>query len=120
MKTEDLQARKETRDESSKVLWALLARAQKAYDEAKKQANIVYTETEKHAVDQQAKEEAHQAYKEAVKQAEKVRDAIKNQAKVVFAGAWEQAEKDYREEVSSKGVEIISSDELLTMDIPDE
>jgi predicted translin family RNA/ssDNA-binding protein len=96
METEDLQVRKETRDESSKVLWEVLARAQKAYEEAKKQADIVYKEIEKHAVEKQ-EQEAHKAYKGAVKQAEKVRDAIKNQAKVVFAGAWEQAEKDYRE-----------------------
>ena len=97
MEKEDLQARKETRDESSKVLWEVLSRAQKAYEEAKKQEDIVYNEIEKHAVDKQAEEEAHKAYKEAVKQAEKVRDAIKNQAKVVFAGTWEQAENDYRE-----------------------
>jgi len=97
METEDLEDRKETRDESSKVLWEALTRSQKAYEEAKKQADIVYKEIEKHAVDNQTKEEAHKAYKEAVKQAEKVRDAIKNQAKVVFAAAWEQAEKDYRE-----------------------
>jgi len=97
METEDIQARKETRDESSKVLWEALTRAQKAYEEAKKQADIVHKEIEKYTVDKQAKEEAYKAYKEAVKQAEKVRDAIKNQAKVVFAGAWEQAEKDYRE-----------------------
>ena len=96
METEDLQARKETRDESSKVLWEVLARAQKAYEEAKKQADIVYKEIEKHAVDKQAKEEAQKAYKEAVKQAEKGRDTINNQAKAVFAGAWEQAERDYR------------------------
>ena len=95
METEDLQARKETRDESSEVLWEAMARAQKAYEEAKKQADIVYKAIEKHTVDKQAKEEAHKAYKEAVKQAEKVRDAIKNQAKVVFADTWEQAEKDY-------------------------
>jgi len=97
METEDLHARKETRDESSEVLWVVLTRAQKAYEEAKKQADIVYEEIEKHAVDKQAKEEAHKAYKEAMKQAEQVRDAIKNQAKVVFSDAWEQAEKDYRE-----------------------
>jgi predicted translin family RNA/ssDNA-binding protein len=97
METEDREDRKETRDESSKVLWEVLTRAQKAYEEAKKQADIVYKEVEEHTLDKQAKEEAHEAYKEALKQAEKVRDAIKNQAKVVFAGAWEQAEKDYRE-----------------------
>jgi predicted translin family RNA/ssDNA-binding protein len=97
MKTEDLQDRKEARDESSEVLWEVLTRAQKAYEEAKKQADIVYKEIEKHTIDKQAKEEAHKAYKEALKQAEKVRDAIKNQAKVVFGDAWEQAEKDYRE-----------------------
>jgi uncharacterized alpha-E superfamily protein len=97
METEDLEDRKKTRDESSEVLWEALTRAQKAYEEAKKQADIVYKEIEKHAVDKQAKEEVHKAYKEAVKQAEKVRDAIKNEVKVVFADAWEQAEKDYRE-----------------------
>jgi predicted translin family RNA/ssDNA-binding protein len=97
MEKEDLQARKMTRDESSEVLWEALARAQKAYEEAKKQADIVYEKMEKHTVDKQVKEEAHKAYKEAVKQAEKVRDAIKTQAKVVFTSAWEQAEKDYRE-----------------------
>ena len=97
METEDLQARKKTRDESSEVLWVVLARAQKAYEEAKKQADIVHKEIEKHAVDERAKEEAHKAHKEALKQAEKVRDAIKNQAKVVFAGTWGQAEKDFRE-----------------------
>jgi predicted translin family RNA/ssDNA-binding protein len=100
METGDLEDRKETRDESSKVLWEVLTRAQKACEEAKKQADIVYKEVEKHAVDKQAKKEAHKAYKEALKQAEKVRDvrdAIKNQAKVVFGDAWEQAEKDYRE-----------------------
>ena len=96
METEDRHARKETRDESSEVLWVVLARAQKAYEEAKKQADIVYKEIEKHAVDKQAKKKAHKAYKEAIKQAEKVRDAINYQAQVVFAGAWEQAEKDYR------------------------
>jgi SpoVK/Ycf46/Vps4 family AAA+-type ATPase len=97
METEDLEYRKETRDESSKVLWEALTRAQKAYEEAKKQADIVYKEIEKHTVDKQDRKEAHKAYKEAVNQAEKVRDAIKNQAKVVFADAWEQAEKDFRE-----------------------
>jgi predicted translin family RNA/ssDNA-binding protein len=97
METEDLQARKETRDESSEVLWEALTRAQKAYEEATKQADIVYEKIEKHTVDKQVKEEAHKAYKEALKQAEKVRDAIKNQAKVVHTGDWEQAEKDYRE-----------------------
>jgi hypothetical protein len=96
METEDRHARKDTRDESSEVLWVVLARAQKAYEEAKKQTDIVYKEIEKHAVDKQAKEEAHKAYKEAIKQAEQVRDAIKNQAKVVFADTWEQAEKDFR------------------------
>ena len=97
METQDRHVRKETRDESSEVLWVVLARAQKAYEEAKKQADIVHEEIEKHAVGERAKEEAHKAHKEAIKRAEQVRDAIKNQAKVVFAGAWDQAEKDYRE-----------------------
>jgi predicted translin family RNA/ssDNA-binding protein len=111
METEDLEDRKETRDESSKVLWEALTRAQKAYEEAKKQADIVHKEIEKHAVNKQAKEKAHKAYKEAVKQAEKVRDAIKNQAKVVFAAAWEHAEKDYREARYISEVQPIGSND---------
>jgi len=111
METEDLKDRKETRDESSKVLWEALTRAQKAYEEAKKQADIVYKDVEKHAVDKQAKDEAHKAYKEALKQAEQVRDAIKNQAKVVFAGAWDQAEKDYREARYISEVQPIGSND---------
>jgi hypothetical protein len=47
METEDRHVRKETRDESSEVLWAVLTRAQKAYEEAKKQADIVYQEIQK-------------------------------------------------------------------------
>jgi predicted translin family RNA/ssDNA-binding protein len=92
-------------------MWEALTRAQKAYEEAKKQADIVYEEAKKMAVGKQAKEEAHKAYKEAVKQAEKVRDAIKNQAKVVFAGAWEQAEKDYREARHFSEVQPIGSND---------
>ena len=42
METEDLEHRKETRDESSTVLWEALTRAQKAYEEAKKHADIVH------------------------------------------------------------------------------
>ena len=78
METEDIEHRKETRDESSEVLWEALTRAQKAYDEVKKHADIVYN-------------------KEALKQAGEVRDAIKNQAKVVFADTWEQAEKEFHD-----------------------
>jgi predicted translin family RNA/ssDNA-binding protein len=111
METEDLEDRKETRDESSKVLWEVLTRAQKAHEEAKKQADIVYKKIEKHTVDKQAKKEAYKAYKEALKQAEKVRDAIKNQAKVVFADAWEQAEKDYREARYISEVQPIGSND---------
>ena len=97
METEYLLHRKETRDESSTVLCEALTRAQKVYEEAKKHADIVYKEIERLAVDKQAKKEAHKAYKEAVKQAEKVRDAIKNQANVVFTDAWEQAEKEFHD-----------------------
>jgi predicted translin family RNA/ssDNA-binding protein len=111
MEREHLEDRKDTRDESSKVLWEAITRSQKAYVEAKKQAGIVYKEIEKCAVDKQAKEEAHKAYKEAVKQAEKVRDAIKNEAKVVFADAWEQAEKDYQDAQYTSDVQPIGSND---------
>jgi len=46
-------------------------RATKAYNEAKKQADIVHREAKEQAVDKQTKKEASEAHKEAVKQADK-------------------------------------------------
>ena len=97
METEDLQARKETRDASSEVMWEVLARAQKAYEEAKKQADIVHKDAKKLAVDKEAKKAVDEAHKEAVKQAEKVRDAITQEAQAVFAGFWKQRDVDSQE-----------------------
>ena len=46
-------------------------RAQEAYKEAKKQADILHEEAQKIAVDKQAKKEADKAHKEALEQAKK-------------------------------------------------
>jgi len=48
--------------------------ADETYKEANKQAEIVYKEAMKRAVDKQARKEANEAYKEAIEQAKQVRD----------------------------------------------
>jgi len=89
-----------THDEARKVLDDAWVRAKQVYKEAKEQADIVYKETKKLAVDKQAKEAADKAYKEAVKEAEKLRDAITNEALAVFRGFWDQKEKDTQEAIT--------------------
>jgi hypothetical protein len=49
-------------------------RADQAYKEAKKQADIVHKELRKIAVDKQAKKVASEAHKNAIAQANQVRD----------------------------------------------
>jgi hypothetical protein len=83
-----------------KVLEEAHERAARAYQEAKKQADIVYEAVKKLAVDKTAKQEADKAYKEAVKQAEKVRDAIINEGMVLFTATWKQSEKDSEEAIT--------------------
>ena len=48
--------------------------ADEAYKEAKQQADVVYEDAKKMAVDKQAKNEADKAYKETIEQAKQVRD----------------------------------------------
>ncbi len=56
---------------------AAIKDADEAYKESKKQAEIVYNEAKKRAVDKQAKKEADEAYKKAMEQAKQVRDEAK-------------------------------------------
>ncbi len=65
--------------------WVL---ATKAYKEAKAQADIVYDEAKKAAVDREARNRVDAAYEEAIAEAKKVRDAITNVADAVFAEFW--------------------------------
>jgi hypothetical protein len=82
-----------------KVLEEAHQRAGKAYQEAKKQADIVYEAAKKLAVDKAAKQEVDKAHKEAIKQAEKVRDAIINEGMALFTATWKQHEIDSAEAI---------------------
>jgi hypothetical protein len=53
---------------------AAIKDADETYKEANNQADIVYKEAKKRAVDKQAKKEANEAYKKAIEQAKQVRD----------------------------------------------
>jgi hypothetical protein len=99
-RTPEEDARVRTHVEAGKLLDETLVRAYKAYKEVKKQADIVYKQAKRLAVDKQAKEEADRAYKETVKQAEKVRDAILREAQAVHTAAYVQSDKDYEEAIN--------------------
>jgi colicin import membrane protein len=99
-----LDAQKKGRDEAGKVSDEAWARAYKAYKEGKKQADIVYKEAKKMAVDKQAKKEAGEAHKKAIEQAKKLRDAITAEAMVVFRCSYDKADADYLEtQIKSQG-----------------
>jgi hypothetical protein len=100
MVSEELKNRRKAQDEARKMNDEAAARAQKAYLEAKKQAEIVYEKAMKLAVDDRARKEAATAHEEAIKHAEKVRDTIIWEAKVVFTAAWLEEDKDYAEAVA--------------------
>ena len=62
------------RNETKRMCDEAWERAYQAYKEAKKQADIVYKEAEKIAVDKQAKKVADEAHKNVIEQAKKLRD----------------------------------------------
>ena len=72
-------------------------RVKQAYKEAKKQADEVYKEIKKIAVNKQSKEEAAKAHKEAIGQAKKLRDSIMAEAMAVFRTSYDKADADYLE-----------------------
>ena len=82
--------RMQTHAEAKKLLDDSWDRATKAYKEAKKQADTVYEEARKAAVDEEARKRADAAHEEALKEARKVRDAITNVAQAVFIDFWKQ------------------------------
>ncbi len=71
MATDKLHTQIDTKAEARKVLDEAYDRGNKANKEAKKQADIVYKEAKRLAVDKEAKEKVDKAHKEAFKQAEK-------------------------------------------------
>jgi len=80
----------QTHAEAKKLLDDAWDRATKVYKEAKKQADIVYEEAMKAAVDDAARKRADAAHDEALKEARKARDAITNVAQAVFIDFWKQ------------------------------
>jgi len=84
----------EDSNEARRLLDEAWDRAKKVYKDAKEQADIVYKEAKKLAVDKEAKKRADEAHKEAVKEAGKIRDAITNEAMVVFGDFWKQRDID--------------------------
>ena len=99
--------RRKAQDEAQKINDEAALRAQKAYLEAKKQADLVYSKAVKIAIDDPARRAATAAHEEAVKNAEKVRDTIIWEAKVVFTAAWLDKDKTY-EEASAKSKERLA------------
>jgi len=105
----DAQARGQ--DEAKKVCDEAWARAEQAYKEAKKQADIVHKELRKIAVDRQAKKVADKAHKNAIAQAKKVRAAIIAEAMAVFRSSYDQATTDYIETTTKSQEAIKDADE---------
>jgi hypothetical protein len=86
-------------------------RASRAYDEAKKQANIVHKEASKIAVNIQAKKVADEAHRNTIEQARKLRDAIIAEAMAVFRTSYDQATADYLETTARSRAAINDADE---------
>ena len=100
MASEESITRRKAQEAARKINDEAGTRAQKAFIEAKKQAEIVHEKAMKLAIADPARKEATAAYEEAVKHAEKVRDTIIWEAKVVFTSAWLEKDKDYAEAVA--------------------
>ncbi|MFC2009232.1 hypothetical protein ACFLUT_04175 [Chloroflexota bacterium] len=91
METEGVGGHKaQTHGEAKKLLDEAWDRSGKVYKEAKQQADIVYEEAKRLAVDAEARKRADEAHEEALKEAKKVRDAITNVAQSIFIDFWKQ------------------------------
>ena len=109
--TQALNAQTKGRDEARRILDESWPRANQAYKEAKKQADIVYKEVRKQIIDKEAKQQADKAHKEALKQAKKLRDAILAEAGAVFRSSYDQATVDYVETTIKSREAIEHADE---------
>jgi hypothetical protein len=85
------------RNEAKRLSDEAYKHSDKAYNEAKKQADIVYEAAKKIAVDKQAKQAADEAHKDALVQAKKLRDAIIAEGQAVFRVSYDKADADYLE-----------------------
>jgi len=106
-----LDAQRTGQAEAKKVSDEAWTRADQAYKEAKKQAHIVHKKARKIAVDKQARKEANEAYKKAIEQAKKLRDAITEEAMVVFRYSYDKADADYLESQIKSREAIEDADE---------
>jgi hypothetical protein len=95
--TKALDTQSKGQAEAKKVCDEAWKRAYQAYKEAKEQADIVYKQASKIAINKEAKKAADEAHKVATEQAKKVRDAIVAEAMVVFRCSYDQATADYLE-----------------------
>jgi tetratricopeptide (TPR) repeat protein len=107
--TKQLKDRRMTEATARKLCDDASERAKMAYNEAIKQANIVYEKALKLVVEDQARKEATKAHEEAVKQAEEVRHTIEWEAQVVFTHTWVQSDKDYQEALIKSKERIASA-----------
>ena len=87
-------------NEARRILDDAWDRSTKVYKEAKKQADIVYNEAKKLAVDKETKKRADEAHKEAIKAAATVRDAITDEAQAVFSNIWTKRDLDAKMAIS--------------------
>ena len=87
-------------------------RADEAFKEAKKQADMVHKELKSIAVDKQAKKAANEAHKNAIKKAKEVREAIIAEAMSVFRISYDQATTDYVETTAKSRETVKDADEI--------
>jgi hypothetical protein len=106
-----LDAQRKSQAEAKRVSDETWERADQAYKEAKKQADIVHKEVIKIAVNKQAKKVAHKAHKNAIAQAKKVREAIIAESMAVFRSSYDQATTDYIETTTKSQGAIKDADE---------
>jgi len=98
--------------EAKRVCDETWKRADKAYKEAKEQADIVHKEAKKIAVDKEATKAADEAHKNAIEQAKKLRDAIISEAMAVFRTSYDKADADYLETTAKTRAAIKDADEI--------
>ncbi len=103
METEDMGTEKtQTHDEARKLLDDAWSAAGKAFKEAKTQADIIYGEAKKAAVDKDARKRADEAHKQAIEDAKQVRDAITNVALATFTEFWKKQKQDVDDAAANK------------------
>jgi hypothetical protein len=111
--TKALDAQTKGQAEAKRVCDEAWKHAYQAYKEVKEQADIVYKQASKIAVNKEAKKAADEAHKMALEQAKKVRDAIVAEAMVVFRSSYDQATADYLETTTKTQKAIKDAEETF-------